>query len=872
MSVEKAPNAEPIPGYRLIERLGRGGCGEVWKCEAPGGLFKAMKFVDGNLDSVEAGRLTAEDELRAIEHIKAIRHPFLLSMDRVEIVSGELVIVSELADKNLFELHHEYRQANHAGIPREELVRYLQEAAEVLDMLNSQYGLQHLDIKPQNLFIVSRHIKVADFGLVSSLAATNGTTSPLQVGAITPIYAPPEVFQGQMSDRCDQYSLAVTYQELLTGTLPFHGKNSRQMLFLHSTVQPNLDPLSPADRSIVAKALAKNPAARFGSCSEFIEALVEGKIIRLSEPGNAGKGTSLRQLTGSQQAEVDTDPNLTLTSRNGSFRKPANAKAPPSHATKKYRFENQLLATPFLEDWLAETPEGTEKVVRFLYGCLRGKTSQQHETLLQLQALQHPGLTSVEILESTPGRIVLSRDVLPTNLKQHVLDLTSEAEEGNVPRERLLALLAMAADTLDYLHRQHSVQHLGLNARRMFVHRGRLLIDEFGFTQLIWMPGGQPVVGRNKRYSAPELFRGHVSNACDQYSLACIYLELLTGQLPGASQTGNVPPQISLEFAPKEDLAVLARALDPDPQRRWDSCTDFIAALRCRNDEQSQDQHAEDEFTSLITASKRQLPTRPPAGTESISELNQMLTDIVKAGKGDAAGMDSEPPPELAQNGQALFQKFPAGLSMGEARSKLNEYRTKRDARLVLDTLREYIFQVDLPTKRWESWVGKKPALEIKVSLAKRHAFAATPIDVAVTLFPVGCSQKRGKSALEDVGLEILEEIRSYIVPKAEKRRGDRFLWSHPLEVCPLEADGTVGDPIVCRGKDLSLTGIGFYMPRKLETAEVFIKLPPTEQTQGIEIPATLVRAKRRSDGWYEVGALFRVTRMRDAMYEICLG
>ena len=216
MNAVKTANDEPIPGYRLIEPLGSGGFGEVWKCEAPGGLFKAIKFVRGESDELHSqGADGAEQELRALQHIKTLRHPFLLSMDRVEHIDGELIIVMELADRSLHDVLCECREAGLPGVPRTELLRYFAEAAEVLDLLNQEYGLQHLDIKPRNLFVVGRHVKVADFGLVNSLAELSGSTpSALQLGATTPVYAAPESFLGKVTLFSDQYSLAVAYFEL----------------------------------------------------------------------------------------------------------------------------------------------------------------------------------------------------------------------------------------------------------------------------------------------------------------------------------------------------------------------------------------------------------------------------------------------------------------------------------------------------------------------------------------------------------------------------------------------------------------------------------------------------------------------------------
>ncbi|MBL8824964.1 MAG: protein kinase [Planctomycetia bacterium] len=264
-------DAEPIPGYRLIERLGGGGFGEVWKCEAPGKIQKAIKFVYGDLEDVGAvdDSIKAEQELRSIERIKNIRHPYILSIERYEIIEGRLIIVTELADCNLYDRFRVYRSKGLMGIPREELLGYMEEIAEALDIMTTEHDLLHLDIKPQNLFLMYNHIKIGDFGLVKDLEGVNAKVT----GGVTPVYAAPETFEGYVSRCSDQYSLAIVFQELLTGIRPFSGTNAKQLMMQHIQAVPNVEPLPPADRHIISKALSKKPGDRWENCMTMVHML-----------------------------------------------------------------------------------------------------------------------------------------------------------------------------------------------------------------------------------------------------------------------------------------------------------------------------------------------------------------------------------------------------------------------------------------------------------------------------------------------------------------------------------------------------------------------------------------------------------------------
>ncbi len=585
-----APDSEPIPGYRLIEPLGRGGFGEVWKCEAPGGLFKAIKFVAN--DNEKAG--LAEREQQALQRIKTIRHPFILSIERVERIDGILVVVMELADKSLFNLFNEYQNSRLPGIPREELLSYMLEAAEALDWMNFGHGLQHLDIKPHNLFLIGNHVKVADFGLVKRFTETDAeksSHSQHQFG-LTPLYVSPELLRGQVSRHCDQYSLAIVYQQLLTGTLPFWSQDLFQMMLLHGTSQPNLLPLPPADRPIVARALAKRPEDRYPSCMDFLQHLVCGEsgatprsprassVVRRifvagppAETANASprsKQIPPETVSSKNLPDSTTIPSLECAKNqgvapqlrhifegSGSLSEDAedrgveqdceevDASARHRITVPGYNFQRCLGRSPLGEIWEVEDRKGQKR--RAL--CLHDSFGGDAKVAERLKEFCHPILAPFDLCWSNAGRLVLIAEAYRQSLRDRLVVCQKQGLPG-IPRGELMFYLRTVAEALDGLYAQYEMPHLGLQPLSLALHAEGVWILDYGLTPLVWLPTGQPASAVNRRYAAPELFEGldvrgisqgkyttkalmgRAGSSADQLGLALIYAEMLNGIPP----------------------------------------------------------------------------------------------------------------------------------------------------------------------------------------------------------------------------------------------------------------------------------------------------------------------------------------------------
>jgi serine/threonine protein kinase len=865
-----AAGAEPIPGYRLLELLGRGSFGEVWKCEAPGGLLKAIKLI-GAEDCVFEDRESlnkVKQELQALDRVKAIRHPFLLSIERIEVRDGELVIVTELADESLQDVFERLKNEGQPGIPRAELLSYLTEAAEVLDVMNLRHQLQHLDIKPGNIFLVDQHIKVGDFGLVRVLGDARGSDQEQQAG-VTPAYCAPETLRGAITTWTDQYSLAIVYQELLTGRLPFKAKNVRKLLFERLTAEPDLSALPNQDRAIVARALAREPERRFPSCSDFIRALRPTSSDRLSRPRLPVLKPESEPLP--EQATV----NLRLKSE--SFSAAAHGTAVSSetsplldhHAPTEvaplpgYRFLTCLGCEPLSEVWEVETAEGVRKYAKLIFGVKDVTESGASEMIRQLQALRHPALMPISAVQAPTGRLFILSDPADSTLWQLFRDYQDQGLPG-IPREELVSHLESAAEALGEIAQRAQIQHLGLNPGNLLMHGGRLLIADHGIAQYLWLPSGQSLAQSNQRYAPPELFDRRVSPFCDQYSLALIGHHMLTGQHPWPMQSvqrlraGRWQVKLAESALSDGDRRVFARALQVDPAQRFPSCAAFVEALRsAAREHAAQARQRATTRPPVISIDSSAGLTTIPLTAEPPGDAAHVVDEWKRFALGRKQLRRAEDMYYLVEPGVQLEATFSAQWPAALARAKVEGFRKEWQAELVQAQDQSFLLWVPVAATTWQRWLNRRPALQVQIDLLPVGDADPSMTRLSVQVRPVECNARQNLNLLEEVGPALLRVLRRYLLTLPEQGADPQLPFAHPVTLFPVSKDLSLGEPISGEGEEISSTGLALTLGQKPPSNECYVHVPAAPATSAIAVFATLLHIQKRTDGKYDAALQF---------------
>ena len=269
-----------VGGYRLLERLGAGGFGSVWRAEqVAAGTAAAVKLLHPRLG--EDGTTVARFQ-REARALFAVRHPNVVDVFHFGIEpDGAQYLAMELVEGA--PLRRVLRQAGR--LERARALELTRQAAEGLHAAHRQ-GVVHRDLKPDNL-IVARGadgleiVKVVDFGIALPLEGDGAPATRLTTGGpiCTPFYASPEQARGERVDaRSDVYSLAVVLYEMLSGAFPYDANTDQYlgMLMAHLTLpavplrqREGCEDQPAALEELLLSALSKEPGERPASMEAF---------------------------------------------------------------------------------------------------------------------------------------------------------------------------------------------------------------------------------------------------------------------------------------------------------------------------------------------------------------------------------------------------------------------------------------------------------------------------------------------------------------------------------------------------------------------------------------------------------------------------
>ncbi|KAM4661304.1 ribosomal protein S6 kinase alpha-6 isoform 6-T6 [Amazona ochrocephala] len=530
---EGCEKADPAQ-FELLKVLGQGSFGKV---------FLVRKIIGPDAGQLYAMKVLKKASLKVRDRVRTkmerdilveVNHPFIVKLHYAFQTEGKLYLILDfLRGGDVFT-----RLSKEVMFTEEDVKFYLAELALALDHLHS-LGIVYRDLKPENILLdEAGHIKLTDFGL--SKESVDQEKKAYSFCGTVEYMAPEVVNRRGHNQSADWWSFGVLMFEMLTGTLPFQGKDRNEtmnMILKAKLGMPQF--LSPEAQSLLRMLFKRNPSNRLGAGSDGVEEIKRHPFFSTVDWNKLFRREiqpPFKPASGKPEDTFCFDPEFTA-------KTPKDSPGVPPSANAHQLFKGfSFVATTTVEDHKISPLTNILPIVQIID---KSKRDPSEEIEILMRYGQHPNIITLKDVYDD-GRFIY----LVTELMKGGELLDRILRQKFFSEREASAVLYTIAKTVDYLHCQ-GVVHRDLKPSNILYtddsnNADSIRICDFGFAKQLRGENGlllTPCYTAN--FVAPEvLMRQGYDAACDIWSLGVLLYTMLAGYTPFANGPNDTPEEI----------------------------------------------------------------------------------------------------------------------------------------------------------------------------------------------------------------------------------------------------------------------------------------------------------------------------------------
>ena len=544
-----------LGNYKLVRLLGREAVGEVYFAED-------VQYHHRVSVIVVSKHLEQSTFLEKTRKLSRLRHPNIVQLEDFGVEGSWpfFLVFNNPRTKSLRERH-----PKGSILELDTIMPYIKQVAAALQYAHKA-GFTNLFVRPENM-LVGKKNEIQLGGFESLFADWNDEDQDIGLDLS---YIAPEFFKDQHLPASDQYALATVIYEWLCGSCPFTpGNILKQFVYnMQKVTPPSILEKNSAIPNIIAdvimKALVKKPGERFESVTMFADAMEQAYkstniANALTPSGQNEQGKSNGENKQNEENKKDEQKERLTGQQFGNYRLIQIL----GHGSKGIVYLGE------------HTDLKLQRAIKLLYA--EYDTDEFENGIQRIAKLSHPHILRIMNFSRKDKTLFLEMEYAPNG------SLLQRHPKGTiVPLSTVISYVKQIATALKHAH-DYNVVHGRLSPAEMFLSKDDDILLS-GFEPLLVLQNSVKLAHTDSIYSSPEHAQGKVRPASDQYMLAVIVYEWLSGKLPwldGIARTNEIPAPLSLYVPGLPAVAeeTILKALQKEPKQRYNNVQDFADAL-----------------------------------------------------------------------------------------------------------------------------------------------------------------------------------------------------------------------------------------------------------------------------------------------------